>query len=155
MKAADQLLRLFSYDMWANEQILLSLQENLPFEDSERCIKYFAHLAAAQEIWYSRTTGSPGRELELWPDYGLPEALQKLKTVSGNWKRLIRSNSEELHKTISYQNTSGDRFDTPLADILHHVIIHGQHHRAQISQLLRNAKIAPPATDFIFFSRAN
>lgn len=155
MKAAEQLLRLFSYDMWASEQILLSLQENLPFEKSEECINAFAHLSAAQQIWYSRVVGKSDSDLELWPDYGLPEALQNLKTLSGKWKRLIRSNSGELSQAISYRNSSGDSFNTPLADILHHVVIHGQHHRAQIAQLLRNAKISPPATDFIFFSRAN
>ncbi len=155
MDSAKQLLRLFSYDMWANEQILLTLQENIPFEENEKCVELFAHIAGAQELWYSRIKGNAVDELEVWPDYGLPTALQKLKTLSANWKRLIDSHNNTLDEIISYQNSKGVSYDTPLSDILHHLIIHGQHHRAQIAKLLRNAKIDPPATDFIFFSRAN
>lgn len=155
MDSTRQFLRLFSYDMWANEQILLTLQENIPFEGNDKSVELFAHIAGAQELWYERIKGNAVEDLKVWPDYGLPTALQKLKTLSANWKRLIDSHSDSLDEIISYQNSKGVPYDTALSDILHHVIIHGQHHRAQIAKLLRNAKIAPPATDFIFFSRAN
>ncbi|NGP87182.1 DinB family protein [Fodinibius halophilus] len=155
MRAGDQLLRLFSYDMWANEQILLTIQENIPFEGDEECIHSFAHIVGAQELWYARITGATQDQLEVWPEHPLPVALQKLKTLSANWNRLIDSNQSELDRPISYKNSSGTPFETMLSDILHHIIIHGQHHRAQIAKMLRNAKIDPPGTDFIFFSRAN
>lgn len=155
MNRKNQLLRLFTYDMWANEQILLTLQENLSFEGSEKCISYFAHIAGAQELWYRRIKGASLNDLKIWPNYELPVAQQKLKTLSGNWKRLLDSNSSKLDKIISYKNSQGTSYDTMLSDILHHVIIHGQHHRAQIAQLLRQTSIDPPATDFIYFSRAN
>lgn len=155
MESADYLLRLFSYDMWANEQILLTLQKNLPFESSEQCVHYFAHISGAQEVWYHRIERKPIDELDVWPDYDLAIALQKLKTLSANWRRLIDSNCSDLDRTISYTNSKGTPYDTMLSDILHHIIIHGQHHRAQIAQLLRNEKITPPGTDFIYFSRSN
>ncbi len=155
MESPEQLLRLFTYDRWANEQVLLTLQENMPFEGSKECISYFAHIAGAQELWYRRIEGKPLDELAVWPEYELPIAQQKLNTLSANWKRLIGANSSNLDRTISYQNSKGTPYETMLSDILHHVIIHGQHHRAQIAKLLRNANIDPPATDFIYFSRAN
>lgn len=155
MDSADRLLRLFTYDMWANEQILLSLQDNLKFENSDKAIKYLAHIAATQEHWYNRIEGTSNGELEIWPDYDLPKALQTLKTYAQKWKELIEANRDELDRNISYQNSKGTPYETMLSDILHHVIIHGQHHRAQIAKLLRNAKITPPATDFIYFTRSN
>ncbi|PAU95353.1 hypothetical protein CK503_03930 [Aliifodinibius salipaludis] len=155
MDTADHLLRLFRYDIWANEQILLSLQDHLGFEGSDRAVKYFAHITGSQQMWFARINGESVDEIKIWPDYGLADALQHLKTLNQQWKQLINSNKESLGRTISYTNSKGTPYETPLSDILTHVIIHGQHHRAQIAKLLRNAKVAPPATDFIFFSRSN
>ena len=155
MMKSDSFIRLFSYDMWANEQILLTLQEHLDFSEAEQAATYFSHIAGAQELWYKRIAQESVEGLNVWPDYGLPKALQKLKTHAEKWKILARSNRSDLDRKVEYQNSKGEKFATPLSDILHHVIIHGQHHRAQIAQLLRNAKIDPPATDFIFFSRSN
>jgi uncharacterized damage-inducible protein DinB len=155
MDSADRLLRLFKYDNWSNEQILLPLQDNPEFENSDKAIEYFAHVAGAQDLWYRRIEGQSLEDLKVWPDYGLPVAVQKLRTLSEKWQNLIKSNRSDLDRIISYQNSRGTPFETMLSDILHHVVIHGQHHRAQIARLLRNAKIEPPATDFIFFCRAN
>lgn len=155
MDSADRFIRLFLYDDWANEQILLSLQEHIAFEQADKAIKFYAHIAGSQDLWYRRIKGESLEELKVWPEYDLPMALQKLKTLSQQWQQLIETNRTDLDRIISYENSKGTAFETTLSDILHHVIIHGQHHRAQIATLLRNAKITPPATDFIFFSRAN
>jgi len=156
MESADHLLRLFAYDNWANQQVLLSLQDNLDaIDEADRAVQYFAHIAGTQELWYRRAEQQSQDDLALWPDYDLPVALQKISTLNEKWQQLIESNQSKLDRLIMYTNSKGTAFDTPLSDILHHVIIHGQHHRAQIAQLLRNAKIDPPATDFIYFSRSN
>lgn len=155
MHSADRLLRLFRYDNWANEQVLSVLQNNLDFENGDKAVAYFAHIAGAQDLWYRRIEGQSLENLKVWPDYGLPIALQKLNTLTEKWQNLIESNRSDLDRIISYQNSKGTPFETMLSDILHHVVIHGQHHRSQIAKLLRNAKIEPPRTDFIFFCRAN
>jgi len=153
MRPAKQFIRLFDYDSWANKQVLISLRDHLHFENSDKAIRYFAHLAGAQDLWYRRIQDESLEDLKVWPDYGLSEALHMLKTYSSKWKDLIETSHENLDHIIAYENSKGTPYETMLSDILHHVIIHGQHHRAQIAKLLRNAKIEPPATDFIFFSR--
>lgn len=153
MDAAIQLIRLFDYDSWANEQILLTVQENLSIDTSDNIVELFAHIAGSQELWYRRIKGQSLDGLNVWPDYGLPVALQKLNTLSGRWKQLIDADRSNLNKEISYKNSKGTAFKSILGDILHHIIIHGQHHRAQIATLLRRSEIAPPATDFIFYTR--
>ncbi|MEL7833252.1 DinB family protein [Fodinibius sp. Rm-B-1B1-1] len=155
MNTSDHVLRLFRYDNWANEQVLLSLQDNIGFDGSDQAVKYFAHIAGSQKMWLARIQETSIEDIAIWPDYGLADALQHLKTLNQQWKQLIESNNNNLNRIISYKNSKGTSFETSLSDILFHVIIHGQHHRAQIAKLLRNAKIDPPATDFIFFSRAN
>jgi len=156
MKTAEQLLRLFAYDNWANEQVLLSLQDNLDSIDkADDAVQLYAHIAAAQEWWYRRIQEQSLEGIKLWPDYDLPVALQKITTMYDQWQQLINANKDNLDRTIAYKNSKGTTYETMLSDILHHVVIHGQHHRAQIAKLLRNAKIGPPATDFIYFSRSN
>lgn len=155
MDSASRLLRLFSYDKWANKQVVVTLRENMPFEGKDKSSKLFAHIGGAQELWFRRIKGDTTDTLQVWPDYTLTTTFEKLKTLTADWKQLLKSNSSNLDKQISYHNSKGKRYQTMLSDILHHVIIHGQHHRAQIAKLLRNAKIEPPATDFIFFCRAN
>jgi len=154
MDSADRLLRLFSYDNWANEQILLTLQDNLNNDGLDEAVKLYAHIAGAQEMWYRRIEGKNVEEVEIWPDDDLAESLQRLKTYSEKWQQLIENSRGDLDRIISYKNSKGTPFETMLSDILHHIIIHGQHHRSQIARLLRNAKITPPATDFIYFSRS-
>ena len=155
MNTAEHLHRLFTYDNWANEQVLLSLQDNIGFENSDQAVEYFAHIAGSQQMWFKRIKGESLDDIEIWPTYGLADALQHLKTLNQQWKQLIGGNKNKLDRIISYTNSKGTPYESSLSDILFHVIIHGQHHRAQIAKLLRNAKIDPPATDFIFFSRAN
>lgn len=154
MDSADRLLRLFTYDNWANEQVLLSIQENIDFDQADKAVGFYAHIAGSQDLWLRRIKNQPLEDLQIWPDYDLSAALKKLKTLYEKWQRLIESNRSDLDRIISYKNSKGTSYETMLSDILHHVIIHGQHHRAQIATLLRNAKITPPATDFIFFTRA-
>lgn len=154
MDTAEHFHRLFSYDNWANEQVLLSLQDHLGFERSDKAVAYFAHIAGSQQMWFKRIKEESIDDVEIWPDYGLADALQNMKTLNQQWKQLVNA-TDNFDKIVSYTNSKGTPYETPLSDILFHIIIHGQHHRAQIAKLLRNAKIDPPATDFIFFSRAN
>lgn len=155
MEASDRLSRMFSYDLWANKLILTALQENRGFNQATKAIQLFAHIAAAQELWYQRIEDLSFDKFNIWPDYGLPVASQTLNTLAPKWKTLIIQNHPALDRLVSYQNSKGTAFQTMLSDILNHIVIHGQHHRAQIASMLRNAKVVPPATDFIYFSRAN
>jgi uncharacterized damage-inducible protein DinB len=155
MESADHFTNLFSYDMWANEQVWLTLKEHPEFEYAKLSVGYLSHIFGAQELWYKRIKGLSLDNLEVWPDYELTDTINSLKKYHDLWIELINTNKDKLDRIISYQNTKGNAFDTKLSDILQHVVIHGQHHRAQIAILLRNAKITPPGTDFIFFDRAN
>ena len=113
----------------------------------------FNHILNAHRLWRSRITGQ-STEVELWPDDpGLSDAPTRTKQVRDSWKDLIYANRGSLSRLISYRNTKGDEYETRLDDILNHIVIHGQHHRAQIAKMMRYSGIAPPPTDFIFYTR--
>jgi uncharacterized damage-inducible protein DinB len=65
----------------------------------------------------------------------------------------VLASADDLNRTVSYRNSSGTAFDTPLAVIAHHVVNHATHHRGQIAREIRRADGTPPATDYIFYDR--
>lgn len=149
MNSSERLLRLFDFDHWANKKVLDALPD-----DQDEPLELMSHILAAQELWYNRIIGADLSGLEVWPMYSLNQCKDLSANQAEQWRTLIEDNSKDLERLISYKNTSGNAYDTGLSDILHHVIIHGQHHRAQIATLLRQSGIKPPATDFIFYTRA-
>ncbi|MDZ7716518.1 MAG: DinB family protein [Balneolaceae bacterium] len=148
MNASERLLRLFDFDHWANDKAL-----NILTDDQDESLKLMSHILAAQELWYNRIIGADLSGLKVWPLYSLKECKDISTKWPEKWSSLINKNSKDLDRIISYKNTSGNAYNTMLSDILHHVIIHGQHHRAQIATLLRQSGNKPPATDFIFYAR--
>lgn len=142
---------LISYDEWANRkvfEVIKNLPENKPYGE---IYSLFAHLLAAQVIWMSRITGSSTSGLKIWPELSLSE----IESLLGQNPRKLKELVSDPSKIIRYSNSKGDEFQNSVEEILMHLIIHGQHHRAQIAKLLRQAGITPPGTDFIIFLRVS
>lgn len=154
MNSADRLLRLFDFDAWSNREVLAILKEQESFEQHKKVMSLFSHVLAAEELWYLRISNGDLSQLKVWPSYTLDVIENMIDDFSDAWPRLINENEADPDRIISYKNTSGTAYNTMLSDILHHVVIHGQHHRAQIATLLRQSGITPPPTDFIFYTRA-
>ena len=140
--------KLIAFDRWANERVFKAFQK---LEDSElrnEIEKLFSHILAAQIIWKSRIDEEK-IQIDIWPNLSLEEMKSFITSNADNLKQLLSRERE----TIRYQNSKGASFSNSVQDILTHLIIHGQHHRAQIAKLLREAGEKPPATDYIFFLR--
>ncbi len=144
MVSAAQLL---SYDSWANKRILNTIATTA--QNSE-CLKLMSHVLQAQQVWAHRVLDKEPI-LEIWPTYTLKECYNLL--VENNV--LFIEVGAQMEEIIEYKNSKGVVFSNKVADILQHLIIHGQHHRAQIAFLLRQNEIEPPITDYIFFLREN
>lgn len=153
MNSADRLRRLFTYDTWACLRVLAALKESEQFKLRSEAIKMFAHIVSSQRHWYGRIMDEAVTDTALWPADDLEECQKQLAFMKDKWSTLINENEEQLDRFVDYQNSKGTAYRTMLSDILHHVIIHGQHHRAQIATMLRRSDIVPPPTDFIFYLR--
>ena len=150
----DHLRRLFAYDLWANNRVLQALEAASPLEPASPIARLFSHIIAAQQIWLVRVRGEalsggvivwPEIEPMLWPGM--------VQSTHAEWLGQLDAWQAELDAPVSYHNTKGQTFETPLHEIVTHVIIHGQHHRAQIALHLREHGLTPPPTDFAFFTR--
>uniref|UniRef100_UPI0040479E54 DinB family protein n=1 Tax=Roseivirga sp. TaxID=1964215 RepID=UPI0040479E54 len=143
--------RLYEYNAWANDlfsEVLLA--DKL---ESPKPLDLFSHIGNAQIIWFHRVTQLEGKTPKVFDTFELKEAIDLVQISGQLWLDLIKSMAD-FDEMIEYQNSKGESFQSNLSDIIIHVANHGTHHRGQIATLLRQENIAPPASDFIFFTRA-
>ncbi len=143
----DSLIR---YNHWASGRILDVMQsaDAVP----ERAVELFSHLLRAQDVWYGRVQKTDHAELDFWATEPISACAERVEASTQRWQTVLKE-YEDLDQSISYTNSKGTPFETPLRDVLTHVVNHGTHHRAQIALVLREADIAPPPTDYIFYLR--
>jgi len=149
--SSSDVASLLRYTQWAHDRVLERFRsvDRVP----DRAVELFGHLLRAQDVWYGRVANTDHAELDLWATDPLSTSAGRLEDSTRRWQALLDERADDLDQPVSYTNSSGTAFETPLRDILLHVVNHGTHHRAQIALLLREADIAPPATDYIFYLR--
>lgn len=151
MAMIEHLRRLFSYDDWANREVLSSLQA-LPLAPP-RSAKLLAHILSAEKLWYERLQLRK-QTYPVWPDFSLEHCKLEAEEMPKLWKAYLQSLKEDgLARSLSYKNTKGESFDSPRQDILMHVVMHSAYHRGQIAADVRAAGIIPAYTDFIHAAR--
>lgn len=150
-RTADEFVTLFAYNRWASGRVLDTMQsaDGVP----ERAVELFSHLLRAQDVWFGRVQETEHATLDFWTTEPLAACAERLDASTHRWEQVLEERSHDLDHLITYTNSKGTRFETALRDILVHVVNHGTHHRSQIALLLREAEIAPPATDYIFYVR--
>jgi uncharacterized damage-inducible protein DinB len=145
------LQRLVDHMTWADTQVLAKLR-GAP-EDTA-AIKWYAHVLAAERIWYLRLHGQDWTTQRVWPALSMDECAALAEQNSSQLRQFVaRLKDDELERTITYTNSSGDTFTNTISDMLTHVALHGVHHRGQIAASLRANGVDPPALDFIRFAR--
>jgi Uncharacterized protein conserved in bacteria len=150
--AAADIQTLFRYTRWANARMLDAMQaaEAVP----ARAVELFSHLLRVQDVWIGRVEGTAQADLDLWAEEDLAACAERAGTSMARWQSMLDERSENaLDQSVVYTNSEGTRFETPLRDLCRHAVNHSTHHRAQIALVLREADIAPPPTDYIFFVR--
>ncbi len=151
-RSAGDFGSLFQYTEWANDRVLGTLRaaDTVP----EQAVELFSHLLRTQDMWYGRVQSTDHATLDLWVDEDLSACADRVEASAQRWQTVLDDRgATDLDQPITYTNSSGISFETPLRGILSHVVNHGTHHRAQIALVLREAGIAPPATDYIFYLR--
>ena len=147
MTMLEHIRNLFSYDAWANREVLGSLQalEAPP----ARSVNLLAHIVSAERVWLERLLAQK-QTLPVWPTFTLEQCKLEVEQLPGLWKGYLTSLGETgLSGAITYQNTKGEAFTSQKQDILLHVIMHSAYHRGQIAADMRAAGFTPPYTDFI------
>lgn len=143
---------LFEYDTWANREALASL-ETLS-GTAERPLKLFSHIIGAQCVWISRFESLEPPTPEPWPSLTMEQARSGLEELQGRWSGLLDGlTPEKLAANLTYRNTKGIEFKTPVRDVLMHLVMHSAYHRGQVARAVREAGGKPAATDYVVYVR--
>jgi uncharacterized damage-inducible protein DinB len=141
------LRRLFSYDEWANREILKVLSTERPAP--QRSLKLLAHIIAAEWVWLDRLESRP-QSIAVWPDLTLEECRHHTDQLPRLWRSYLDSlSAEQLSSLVAYTNSKGEVWKSAVEDILVHVTTHSAYHRGQIAVDLRAAGLQPAYTDYI------
>ncbi|MEX0661397.1 MAG: DinB family protein [Balneolaceae bacterium] len=153
MGQRQQLQKLFQFDLWCTRKLTDFIVEVGPFKERTACIAFLSHIVNAQQIWFERVIETTVINVDIWTEHDVEELKSEAKLAHQLWIDVIADHEMDLDTVIYYQNTKQVNFKSPFIDICNHLIIHGQHHRAQISLLLRQSGIAPPPIDYIHYTR--
>jgi len=139
--------RLFSYDDWANREVLDGLRKiEMP---PAKSVKLLAHIVAAERLWLARLKNGH-QPLPVWPNFTVHESGNELAELAGRWRDYLDSlGATGLSLEVSYKNSKGEPWTNSVQDILMHVVMHSAYHRGQIALDMRTAGHEPVYTDFI------
>lgn len=139
---------LVSYTTWANRTWL-----DFIFRDAASdawLTGMISHIYLAEQAWFQRIYDE-----EVYPGVFEmrtgPELIAMAKLHEDRYAQVLQG---DLDRIIAYKRFNGEAYETPLGDILLHLITHGAHHRGQMATHASREKLAFPTTDFINYSRS-
>ncbi len=145
------LARLLDHAHWANARTLAALRGGDPPAEA---VRLFAHVLTTEQIYHGRISGLDPWPQDFWPDLSLTACASLVSANRDHYRRFLDERSDEdLRRRVRYRNSQGVVYHTPIADMLTHLMLHGEHHRGQIAQILRQSGKEPAVTDFITFVR--
>ncbi len=152
------------YTAWASARLVSAARELSPEEltrdfqtATHSVLGTLAHVFAADRVWLGRIQGNPpARFLD-------PEKDLRMETLENDWPALYqrwnqwigKQTDESILGKCSYKDLKGNPYETPLWQIVLHLVNHGSHHRGQVSGFLRAMGHTPPPLDLIAYYRAN
>lgn len=163
MPVSSAALRLhLDYSAWASRKLVESATKLTPDEltrdfatADQGVLGTLVHVYAADRVWLGRIQGNvPARFLDLEQDMHLSVLQNEWPTLHQRWKDWAVSLQDECVLTkASYRDLKGNFYETPLWQILLHVVNHASHHRGQVSGFLRTMGHQPPPIDLIYYYR--
>ncbi len=139
--------RLFSYNVWANREVIANLRAagNPP----TKSMTLISHIIAAETVWIERIEGKK-QSVAVWPQFSIDECADRAADLARRWNEFLGALGEDgFTRPVTYKNTVGAEWTSNVIDILTHVTMHGTYHRGQIALDVRNAGQSPAYTDYI------
>lgn len=158
---ADEVRTHIRYSGWASRRLLDAALKLSP-EDLNRdmgvshhsVLNTLAHIHFADRTWFVRVADP---SLAAYSPGDLP-AIQALTRdwpeIQKRWEKWSDSLTDAaLARIVSYKTSQGTPNQTPLWQIVLHVVNHATLHRGQAMGMLRQLGVPPPPTDLIFYYR--
>src|SRR5580704_4273559 len=151
MELLEHIRRKFSYDAWANREVLSGLRAST--RPAGQPLQLLAHILSAERLWLERIRKQP-QSLPVWPDFSIDQCEAQIADLARLWHEYLAQLSvAKLAEKVSYKNSKGEPWTNTVVDVLTHVILHSAYHRGQIASQVRAAGEQPAYTDFIHAAR--
>ena len=161
MSKIDTLRELFLFNDWGRDRLLAAGRPlpdsklDQPFDMGPGSLrKTLQHLWSVEQVWLERWLGNSN------PDYAALSADRTLDQLGSNWKAtaaernalIDRLAEAGLSRMVSFTTRTGEAYSLALGDLMLHVVMHGVHHRAQVTNMLRHvgAELPKYGADYIF-----
>lgn len=153
MSAPEYYEQLFQHMAWADDQVLQLLNHS-PAARNPSVLRLFSHVLAAERVWLLRLREENAAAQPIWPELVLAEINQMAAANASSYAQLLAEMSDGTFAAeVTYTNSQGVSFRTPVKEILTHVAVHGSYHRGQIAAAVRASGGEPVNTDYIRFVR--
>ncbi len=158
----QEITELFDYNLWANNRLfeaaaqLTAEQYMTDLKSSHQGIHgTLTHIVAAQKIWLSRWTGNSDLTLLKGEDIGsLLDLIALWERVSSDTAVFLGTLTEKLlQESMTMSTTAGKQFTHTYRQMMQHLVNHSTAHRGQVSGMIRQLEVRPPAIDLIAYYR--
>lgn len=128
----------------------------LATELGQRLTATFAHLCQARLLWLDRIHGESWQGGPVFPPAETAAILRRRHAeASARWTEYARTiTTDKLARELPYASTDGSSWMNTVEDVLLHLFGHSLYHRGQLAHWLARLGSTPPATDYIFWTRA-
>ncbi len=163
MTVSPELLQThLAYNAWASAR-LLEAADKLPPEDLNRdhgtsdksVLGTLVHVFAADRVWLRRIEGNAPLPFVTAGDHDLGVLRREWPQLNERWINWGGElTPQSLETRISYKDLRGNAWETPLWQVVLHVVNHATHHRGQAAGFLRSMGHTPPPLDLIAYYRS-
>ena len=157
MSALVLLRSLFTYQAWANDELLeklASLDSHTRGKERLIAIRLLNHNLVVSKIFAAHLTGARhGYSSDNTEDTPALDALRTDVAAMDRWylDYLETVAPDHLSEPVPFVFTDGDKGSMSRQEMLTHVIIHGGYHRGEVGRLLSQISIAPPWDSFAVY----
>ncbi len=147
--------RLFQFDLWSIRSLVLLMERKERFSDRIACLAFLSHIVTIQETWFNRILTIPVlEENDPWVEYTPEELRKRAKAINQKWVDLIGDEEINLNTILTIPREDGSKSQKMIREVLDHLLVHGQYHRAQIALFLKKSGIDSPGFDYISYTRS-
>ena len=148
MNDIDIIRKMWGHCQWADAAVFTAVRD-CP-QDSEAWREY-SHILGAEAVWLARLEQRVSA-VAVWPTLTVDDAEQlRAGLITGYEAFMSTLSATTLATAVTYRNSKGAEFTTPIGDMLLQVLLHGQFHRGKVNLLLRQTIDAAAPVDYIRF----
>lgn len=142
---------LSAHQAWADAEMWRYLDETPAATTDKKVLELMNHTHAVQSFFLSAIQGEPLTREELQKQLAAPELRESYRQYHEQADRYLRK-MRESHLNDHIEVPWFPGFQPKVSEALTQVVMHTQHHRAQIAMLLRQLGGDPKPLDYIIWA---